>query len=223
MTGDETAGPAQPADPAQTTGPAPTAQPDSAVPGPESPADAGAPPPRRRRSRLILLSATGLAALAAVGVLTANAAGSSAAPHRPQALKAAKPFSLGELGKSGSHVSLAGFAGQPVIVNFFASWCAPCKKETPLLASFYAAHHGQVRIIGIDSNDQTAAAKKFVKAEGVTYPIGVDPFPARTAVSYDVLALPQTFFLNARHQIVRHVAGDVTSKELDSWAAKIAR
>jgi cytochrome c biogenesis protein CcmG, thiol:disulfide interchange protein DsbE len=203
----------RPADPAPPGRPAETA----AVPEPPGGA---LPPPRRRKSRLVLLAVTGLAALAAIGVLTANAVGSSPAPH--SAPQAAKPFSLGELGQSGGHVSLAGLAGQPVILNFFASWCAPCKKETPLLARFYAAHRGQVRIIGIDSNDQTAAAKKFVRAEGVTYPIAVDPFPARTATSYGVLALPQTFFLNARHQIVRHVVGDVTAAELGSWAARVA-
>ena len=86
---------------------------------------------------------------------------------------------LGQLGQAGQHVSLATYAGQPVIVNFFASWCGPCKKETPLLARFYAEHHGRIRVIGIDSNDQTSNALKFVAREGVTYPVATDPFPAQ--------------------------------------------
>jgi thiol-disulfide isomerase/thioredoxin len=174
--------------------------------------------PRRRASRLVLLGAAGLAALAAIGILTARATGPATAHHPPQA---AKPFRLGELGHAGRHVSLAGFAGQPVILNFFASWCGPCKRETPLLARYYAAHHGQIKIIGIDANDQTAAAEKFARAEGVSYPIAADPFPAPTTTSYGVLALPQTFFLNARHQIVRHVVGDVTARQLSSWATQL--
>ena len=176
---------------------------------------------RRPRSALLLAGATCLVVVAVLAITVAASGSSGSSGHKPEPL--AKAFSLGQLGHAGQHVSLAGYAGQPVIVNFFASWCGPCKKETPLLARFYAAHHGRIRIIGIDSNDQTASAIKFVAKEGVTYPVAVDPFPAKTAVSYGVLGLPQTFFLNARHQIVRHVFGDVTARELSAWADQVSR
>jgi cytochrome c biogenesis protein CcmG, thiol:disulfide interchange protein DsbE len=179
----------------------------------------------RRRVRSVLLVVTALAGLAVIGVLTvavADAGTGHGGHHQaPKGPVAAQPFTLAELGGTGRPVSLAGYAGRPVIVNFFASWCTPCQHETPLLASFYAAHHGQVEVIGIDSNDTTAAALKFVRAEHVGYPVGVDPFPAKTATSYGVLALPQTFFLNARHQIVRHIVGQVTARELAAWAAQL--
>jgi cytochrome c biogenesis protein CcmG/thiol:disulfide interchange protein DsbE len=168
------------------------------------------------RPRGIVLAAVALAGLALIGVLTVGATGRSQAGPRP--LLPAKPFSLQELGHSGSHVSLAAFAGQPVILNFFASWCVPCKRETPLLAGFYAQHHGKVAVIGVAANDPLANALKFVRKEGVGYPVGLDPFPAKTALSYGVQALPQTFFLNARHQIVRRVFGDVTGRELNAWS-----
>jgi cytochrome c biogenesis protein CcmG/thiol:disulfide interchange protein DsbE len=109
-----------------------------------------------------------------------------------------------------------------VIINFFASWCAPCRKETPLLAGFYRSHHGRVLVIGIDANDKGSAALAFLRAHAVGYPVGIDP-SAAVAVSYGVAALPQTFFLNARHEIVRHVLGAVTARELDSWAASLTR
>ena len=175
----------------------------------------------RRRVRSVLLVVTALAGLAVIGVLTVSVAdsGSGHGSH-PKAPVAAQPFTLAALGRAGQ-VSLAGYAGRPVIVNFFASWCQPCQHETPLLAGFYAAHHGQIQVIGIDSNDTTAAALKFVQSEHVSYPVGADPFPAKTATSYGVLALPQTFFLNGRHQIVRHIAGQVTAKELAAWAAQL--
>jgi cytochrome c biogenesis protein CcmG, thiol:disulfide interchange protein DsbE len=174
--------------------------------------------PRRLRSAVIALVA--VAGLAVVGVLTVAVAdaGTGHAPKRPVA---AKPFALAELGHAGTRISLAGYAGRPVIVNFFASWCEPCQRETPLLARFYAAHHGQVAIVGIDSNDTTAAALKFVQAKHVGYPVAVDPFPSSTATSYGVLALPQTFFLNGRHQIVRHITGEVTARELAAWGAQL--
>jgi cytochrome c biogenesis protein CcmG/thiol:disulfide interchange protein DsbE len=171
-----------------------------------------------RRPRSILLAVVLVAAVVA-GALAATASGQ---PGQRRPPTPAKSFTLSELGHPGGHVALAAFAGQPVVLNFFASWCAPCKRETPLLARFYATHHSRVAIIGIDANDQTTAALKFVRAEKVGYPVGVDPFPASTATSYGVLALPQTFFLNARHQIVRHIAGDVTARELSAWAASSA-
>lgn len=174
-----------------------------------------------RRPRGILL--IGAAGLVVIAVLAVAVAASGSPGPRPPRQPPAKAFSLGELGHAGQHVSLAAYAGRPVIVNFFASWCTPCQRETPLLARFYAEHHGRIRIIGIDSNDQADHAMKFVAKEGVTYPVGVDPFPAKTAVSYGVLGLPQTFFLNARHHIVRHIFGAVTARELSIWAAHPGR
>jgi len=131
-----------------------------------------------------------------------------------QGAKVAAPaFSLPALGHSGQQVALSGYRGQPLIVNFFASWCDPCKKETPLLATFYRAEKGRVALVGLDENDVVANATSFTRAEGVSYPVGWDPqFNAGSA--YGVNALPQTFFLNARHQIVDRVFGAVTLAEL---------
>jgi cytochrome c biogenesis protein CcmG, thiol:disulfide interchange protein DsbE len=168
-----------------------------------------------RQSKLVLAAAA--AALLAIVVITAVTAGSKAAPPRVQPV--AKTFTLGVLGHAGQHVSLAAYAGRPLIINFFASWCTPCKRETPLLAKFYAEHHGRDLIIGIDANDEAGPAEKFVQASGVTYPVGVDPFPSPVTTSYGVYALPQTFFLNARHRIVKHIIGGVTVTELDQGVA----
>jgi cytochrome c biogenesis protein CcmG/thiol:disulfide interchange protein DsbE len=173
------------------------------------------------RPRAILLAAIAVAGLVLIGVLTVAATGSSQAGPRP--LRRAKSFTLPELGHPGRQVSLTAFAGQPVIVNFFQSTCVPCRRETPLLASFYAQHHGQVRIIGVDANDPQASGLKFVQKYRVGYPVGVDPFPANTAISYGVQAIPQTFFLNARHQIVRRIFGVVTARELNAWTATATR
>jgi cytochrome c biogenesis protein CcmG, thiol:disulfide interchange protein DsbE len=176
--------------------------------------------PRRSRS---IIAAAAVLVVAVLVVLTVTVT-ASGTPSRRGPLPAAKPFTLGKLGHPGQQVSLGAFAGQPVIVNFFASWCGPCRRETPLLAGFYARHHGQIHIIGIDSNDATAKALKFVAREHVSYPVAVDPFPANTAIAYGVQAgLPQTFFLNARHRIVRHVIGGVTAGDLSAWAAQLSR
>ncbi len=165
-------------------------------------------------------------ALAATAVLLAVAAAVSLAGGSPRggsrARPAARNFTLPVLGHPRQHVALAAYAGRPVIVNFFASWCVPCKKETPLLARLYRAEHGRVTILGIDSNDAAAAAIRFVHAAGVSYPVGFDP-AAATATAYSVIAIPQTFFLDARHRVVKRVFGAVTMKDLRAGIAALRR
>ncbi len=175
--------------------------------------------PRLRQhsvARKIIYVATVLVVVAAVAVIVSLAGGpTKKAGPPPQA----RNFSLAQLGHSGSAVSLAAYAGHPLIVNFFASWCAPCRRETPLLARFYSSTHGRVTVVGIDSNDQRAAALAFVAKTGVRYPVGFDPYPATTTTSYGVYDLPQTFFLNAQHRIVSHIFGALTMKDLTRGVA----
>jgi thiol-disulfide isomerase/thioredoxin len=158
---------------------------------------------------------SGVVAVIVVAALIVTAAAAparkGASPPRPPL---ARSFSLPQLGHTATTVSLASYTGRPVIVNFFASWCGPCRRETPLLARFYASEHGRVLIIGVDANDQTAAALRFVAKAGVSYPVGFDGFPSRVTTSYGVYALPQTFFLNASHHVVAKVMGPVTQRQL---------
>ena len=197
------------------TGHPPQQTDDRPAAGPVPRAVAGRLRLMNRQSKIVLAGAA--AALLAIVAITAFTVGSKAAPPRVQPV--AKAFTLGLLGHTGQHVSLASYAGRPLIINFFASWCPPCKRETPLLAKFYAEHHGRDLIIGIDANDQAGPAQKFVQETGVTYPVGVDPFPAPVTTSYGVYGLPQTFFLNARHRIVKHVIGAVTVADLNQGVA----
>jgi cytochrome c biogenesis protein CcmG, thiol:disulfide interchange protein DsbE len=152
--------------------------------------------------------------LIAIGVIGS----ASGQPARP-AVVAAPAFSLPLLGDdSGQQVTLSKYRGRPLIVNFFASWCVPCKTETPLLASFYRGEKSKIALVGLDENDSVANATAFTRADGVSYPVGFDPhFFAGTA--YGVVALPQTFFLNAKHQIVDRVFGKVTLASLHKGMA----
>ena len=160
-----------------------------------------------RRHKVI--TGTAAAFIAAVIAVSLATSGTPA----PPAYQAAAGFSLPALGQQGQQVSLSQYQGKPLIVNFWASWCAPCQQETPLLASWYKQQHGHVVLLGLDENDSAANALAFVKAKGVTYPIGFDP-NVNVAGKYGVNGLPQTFFLNARHQIVDHVVGAVTEASL---------
>jgi len=165
--------------------------------------------------------ASGLIALAAVASLIAIAlvASGPATPAGATADPAAPAFSLPVLGQSAQKISLSDYAGKPVIVNFWASWCGPCQQETPLLASWYKQEHGQIALIGLDENDSPASkALAFARAKGVTYPLGSDPLTTVTG-PYGVDALPQTFFLNAQHRIVEHVLGAITKADLTQGVA----
>jgi thiol-disulfide isomerase/thioredoxin len=153
---------------------------------------------------LIAAVIAGVASGSLNGTPAASGTGSSA-PGDTAVLHAhpapAPAFTLPSLTVPSQQVSLSQHQGRPLIVNFFASWCAPCQQETPLLARFYKQHDGRVTIIGIDANDTSANAIAFVHAKGVTYPVGTDQTLIATS-AYNVAYFPQTFFLNSQHKIV---------------------
>jgi cytochrome c biogenesis protein CcmG/thiol:disulfide interchange protein DsbE len=166
----------------------------------------------RVRKLILTWSASVLAvviALLAIGA-TSGGAPKHAPPPRAQA------FTLAQLGHAGQHISLAQYAGHPLILNFFASWCEPCQRETPLIARFYRSHRRSVIIVGIDVNDSNSAGLAFARKMGVAYPVASDPAPMTMALSYGVTALPQTFFLNAQHRIVKRLIRAVTLTDLRS-------
>jgi thiol-disulfide isomerase/thioredoxin len=166
--------------------------------------------------------ASGLVALCAAASLVAIAlvASGPAAPAGAAPDPAAPAFSLPVLGQSGQKISLSDYAGKPLIVNFFASWCEPCQRETPLLARFYRAEHGKVAIVGLDENDVLGSAMSFTRKEGVGYPVAFDP-EVIAASAYGVAGLPQTFFLNAKHRIVDRVFGAVTQADINRGIALV--
>jgi len=209
--------------------PEPGAAPDpgATTPDPGVPPEAVVPPVPGWRGRLRALRRPRVygpvAGVAAVIVALAVAGATVGSGHAaPQSLGRAKNFTLGVLGHPGQHLSLQSMADRPVIVNFFASWCGPCKKETPLIARFYRDNGGRPAIIGVDVNDSAPAAMRFVHNSGVTYPVVADPAPMTAAIAYNLPGLPATFFLNSRHVIVKRVYGAVTQAELTTGARLMA-
>jgi cytochrome c biogenesis protein CcmG, thiol:disulfide interchange protein DsbE len=174
----------------------------------------------RRLGRRGRLAVTGSAAVLAVGAALLALGATSAGNPKPAVSHPRAPgFSLAVLGHPGQHISLAQYAGRPLIINFFASWCPPCQRETPLMASFYRTEHGRVTILGVDVNDSSSAGLAFVHKTDVGYPVVADPEPMSTTLAYGVVALPQTFFLNAQHRIVKRVIDAVTLAELHTGVA----
>jgi thiol-disulfide isomerase/thioredoxin len=172
-----------------------------------------------RRPRVYAVAAAVAAVIVALAVAGATVGSGAAAP---QNYGRARNFTLSVLGHPGQHLSLQSMADRPVIVNFFASWCGPCQKETPMIARFYRDNGGRPAVIGVDVNDSAAKAMTFVHKSGVTYPVVADPAPMTAAIAYNLPGLPATFFLNSRHVIVKRVYGAVTQAELATGARLMA-
>ena len=192
---------------------------------------AGPPPgPARRaagwfgglsRGRRLALTWTASVLAVVVALLAVGATSGGSPKHAPP--PRAQAFTLPELGHPGQRISLAQYAGHPLILNFFASWCEPCQRETPLIARFYRSHRRSVVIIGIDVNDTSSAGLAFARKMGVAYPVASDPAPMTMALSYGVAALPQTFFLNAQHRVVKRMIQAVTLADLRRGVAVMTR
>lgn len=149
----------------------------------------------------------------AVGVLGAAWIALSAAPASattggripsPREGFLAPPFALNN--SSGETTRLEDLQGQVVVLNFWASWCPPCKAEMPDLERAYTANKGEgLVILGINSTvqDSPDAALSFASAQGVTFPILLDRTGEATR-QYLVRALPTTYFID-RQGIIRKV------------------
>ena len=102
----------------------------------------------------------------------------------------------------GTSVRLAGLTGTPTVINLWASWCGPCRKELPLLARADKAYGQNLRILGVDFADAAPdAAIALAKASGVTYPLLVDR-SSSTKAPFRVIGLPQTVFVDAQGRMV---------------------
>src|SRR2546422_1116890 len=109
--------------------------------------------------------------------------------------------------------------GHPVVVNFWASWCIPCASEAPRLNASAAVHRGQVAFLGVDINDFSTDAVRFLRRHRVTY-VSVRARGSGTYEDYGLTGLPETYFLDARGRIVAHTIGEITSSGIEDGVAQ---
>lgn len=113
----------------------------------------------------------------------------------------------------GPSVDLASLHGTPALVNFWASWCTPCKEEAPTLDRLSKSLGGRARVVGVDLNDTTSNATAFIHDHGLSYPILRDG-SGSVASHYRVSGLPTTFVLDNQAQIVQTLRGPQTASSL---------
>jgi thiol-disulfide isomerase/thioredoxin len=118
----------------------------------------------------------------------------------------APSFKLSRLDGRGT-ISSSSLRGHPVVVNFFASWCAPCRKEAPLLEKAYQRYKTRgIHFIGVDVKDTKSAARAFVRKFGITYPVVTD-YSLEYAQEVRVFGLPETFFIDRQGRFLSTAAG----------------
>ena len=111
--------------------------------------------------------------------------------------------------------TLAQLHGKPALINFWASWCDPCRKEAPELERFERSLHGAANLVGVDYTDQADSARGFIRQYGWTFPVLSDPNGTYGA-RYDFSGLPTTVVLDSRGRIVQTLRGPQTEADLRS-------
>lgn len=127
--------------------------------------------------------------------------------------------------RDGRAVSLHSLAGKPVIVNFWASWCPPCKAEMPDFEAAYKEHGNDIQFMMVNMTDggreTIATAEKYIADQGYTFPVYFDT-EQEAAITYGVSAIPTTYFIDAQGNLVAYAAGAITAAHLEQGIAMMS-
>ncbi|MFP5377956.1 MAG: TlpA family protein disulfide reductase [Acidimicrobiia bacterium] len=160
-------------------------------------------------------AAAGFALVAVLGALALLPAGEEETPPG-----AAPAFEATDL--EGGTVRLSDFRGRPVLVNFWASWCVPCRREFPLLR---AVHGEEVAVLGVVFDDTAEAALAFMRDQRATWPALADP-GGRIAEDYGVGSrpgLPVTVAVDRAGALVDRHVGELRREDLDRLVEAASR
>ena len=126
----------------------------------------------------------------------------------------APPLELPALNGDG-RISLASYRGKAVVLNFWASWCLPCKEEAPMLQAAWERNRDDgLVVVGVDAQDFKADARRFVERYGLTYPIAHDG-PGSSLGRYGLTGFPETWWIDRQGRLVAYEQGQFTQEELD--------
>lgn len=173
--------------------------------------------PAQRRVVALVNTAICVAALALAGYVVFNFfAGRGFGGHtiEPVVGQPAPDFTLSDL--QGEQVRLASLRGKAVVINLWATWCAPCRAEIPDLVRQWEAHRGQgLVVLGVDVQESGSVVRQYAAEMKMTYPVLLDTHGAVTA-NYGVPGLPATFFVDRQGVLRDLVLGAMTRDQVTS-------
>jgi cytochrome c biogenesis protein CcmG/thiol:disulfide interchange protein DsbE len=161
----------------------------------------------RLRPLLALVAAVAFVGLLAYGLIANNGAEISVGEAAPDA-------TLETLDGSGSG-SLADYRGQWVLLNFWASWCDPCRTESPAIEKWAEKHEGELTVVGVNTEDLTGDALDFVDEFGLTWDMLRDG-DGEFKDSYGIFALPESFLIDPEGNLALIQRGAIDAQFLDS-------
>jgi thiol-disulfide isomerase/thioredoxin len=157
-------------------------------------------------TKRVWLLVTIVAVLGTASVLGACGGSASSSPSAAIQFLSPKDFNV------------ADYAGKPLVVNYFGSWCGPCNAEAPELSTFSKAHRGSAGFVGVAVNDQQSDVVDFMSKYGLSYPVVLDDnsLSAKDGIS----GVPTTIFYNASGKEVDRIVGAASLEQFNTSFAK---
>lgn len=173
------------------------------------------PPRRRRRTATWIALAIGVALVGLVVALAKSEPATTRAADSPLLGKPA-PYLEGRT-LDGESIALTDNLGKWVLVNFFATWCVPCRQEHPQLIQWQQRHAmiGDATIVGVIFDDDVDAVRRFRAEEGGDWPMLLDP-DGQIAVDFGVAGVPESYLISPDGVIVSKIVGGILDGELEA-------
>ncbi len=123
--------------------------------------------------------------------------------------------------KWGDSIVMSNLVGpKPIVLNFWASWCPPCRREAPMLESYWQRYQDRALFLGVNFQDGEEAALAFIREFNLSFPSGADP-RGSVGVDYGVYGLPETFFITKEGRVLARHVGELSAKQLEGYLARL--
>ncbi len=136
-------------------------------------------------------------------------------PFGPYPQNAAPDFTLPQL--DDQPLTLSDFRGKPVMINFWATWCPPCRRELPALQAAYNNYSDKIEFVAVDVKENAPTVTAFIDQMGLTFPIVMDQSGSVSDVAYEVRGLPTTIFVDAKGVVSARHVGPLDEAAIDSY------